>query len=146
MLIHNDPDMIPNNLKRRCGETSDTRKGRLLQVGGDGINSLADCCWRMASKLWFACLVCSFLAHVFAMPSGAQTPADRADSIHRMAMKDRKIPGLQAAVIASGEVVFSRNYGVANLQTPVSVTDDTVFSINSVTKAFTGVAVMQEVE
>ncbi len=78
--------------------------------------------------------------------SSAQAPADRADSILRKAMTDRKIPGLQAAVIANGKVVFSRNYGVANMQTPVPVTDDTVFSINSVTKAFTGIAVMQEVE
>ncbi len=97
-------------------------------------------------KLLFASFIFGLLAHTFAIPSRAQPPADRADSILRKAMIDRKIPGLQAAVIANGRVVFSRNYGVANMQTPVPVIDDTVFSVNSVTKAFTGIAVMQEVE
>jgi CubicO group peptidase (beta-lactamase class C family) len=76
----------------------------------------------------------------------AETPSQRADAILRRAMDDRKIPGMQAAVIVDGEVVFSRSYGVANLQTPVPVTAKTLFSINSITKAFTGIAVMEEVE
>lgn len=78
--------------------------------------------------------------------AAAPTPADRADAILRRAMADRKIPGLQAAVVMDGKVVFSRSYGVANLQTPVPVLPTTLFTLNSVTKAFTGVAVMREVE
>jgi CubicO group peptidase (beta-lactamase class C family) len=72
--------------------------------------------------------------------------ADRADAILRRAMADRGVPGLQAAVVLDGRIVFSRSYGVTNLQTPVPVTPTTVFTLNSITKAFTGVAVMQEVE
>lgn len=58
----------------------------------------------------------------------------------------RSIPGLQVAVVKDGQIVYSRAYGVANLQTPVPVTQDTVFSINSATKSFTGVEVMRLVE
>ena len=76
----------------------------------------------------------------------AETPSQRADSILRRAMKERKIPGMQAAVVRNGKVIFLHFYGVANLQTPVPVTSKTLFSINSITKAFTGVAVMEEVE
>ncbi|MDE1162344.1 MAG: serine hydrolase [Acidobacteriaceae bacterium] len=76
----------------------------------------------------------------------AQSPDDNADAILRRAMADRGIPGMQAAVVKDGKVVFLRSYGEANLQTPVPVSNATVFSINSITKAFTGVAIMQEVE
>jgi CubicO group peptidase (beta-lactamase class C family) len=61
-------------------------------------------------------------------------------------MKDRQIPGMQAAVVLDGKVIFSRSYGVANLQTPVPVVRETLFSINSITKSFTGIAAMEEVE
>ncbi|MDE1176363.1 MAG: serine hydrolase [Edaphobacter sp.] len=82
------------------------------------------------------------------MRSGAEaeTPSQRTDVILRRAMADRKIPGMQAAVVMNGRAVFLRSYGVANLQTPVAVTSETLFSINSITKTFTGVAAMEEVE
>lgn len=47
--------------------------------------------------------------------AAAPTPADRADAILRRAIADRKIPGLQAAVVMDGKVIFSRSYGVANV-------------------------------
>ena len=61
-------------------------------------------------------------------------------------MQERQIPGLQVAVIHHGKVVLSRNLGLASLQYRVPVTDASLFSINSATKAFTGVAVMQLVQ
>jgi CubicO group peptidase (beta-lactamase class C family) len=64
----------------------------------------------------------------------------------RAEMRERRIPGMQIAVIRHGKVVFSRALGVANIQHQVPVGDDTVFSINSGTKAITGVAIMQLVE
>lgn len=74
-------------------------------------------------------------------------PSDRrvteVDSYLRSQMHTRRIPGLQIAVVRHGRTVLLRSYGVANLQTPVAVTDATLFSINSITKAFTGVAAME---
>ncbi len=64
----------------------------------------------------------------------------------RSEMQERRIPGLQVAVVRHGKVVFHGGYGVASVQYALPVTDQTVFSINSGTKAFTGVAVMQLVE
>lgn len=61
-------------------------------------------------------------------------------------MKERHIPGLQVAVVRKGRVVKAASFGVANLQDSVLVDDETLFAINSMTKAFTGVAVMQLVE
>lgn len=98
-----------------------------------------------AMRLFIATLLaacCSLTAT--AQPDAAH--AARADRILRSMMRDRNIPGLQVAVVKHGQIVFSRSYGTANLQTPVPVTAQTVFSINSITKSFTGVAVMQLVE
>ncbi|MDM5180997.1 serine hydrolase [Massilia sp. DJPM01] len=64
----------------------------------------------------------------------------------RAEMQERRIPGLQIAVIRHQKVVFSSALGVANIQHGVPVDDRTVFSINSGTKAVTGVAIMQLVE
>jgi CubicO group peptidase (beta-lactamase class C family) len=86
-------------------------------------------------------------ASLAAEPKAAADPrGERVDALMRQAMADRRIPGLQIAVVKDGKIVLSRAYGQANLQTPVPVTDQTVFSINSITKAFTGVAAMREVE
>lgn len=61
-------------------------------------------------------------------------------------MNLRAIPGMQIVVVKDGQVVFSGAWGLANLQTPVPVTPDTVFSINSATKTFTGVEILKLVE
>ncbi|TDB28392.1 class A beta-lactamase-related serine hydrolase [Stenotrophomonas sp. ATCM1_4] len=61
-------------------------------------------------------------------------------------MEEQHIPGLQLAVIKDGQVVLSENYGFANVENQVPVTSKTLFPINSATKSFTGVAMMQLVE
>lgn len=89
------------------------------------------------------------LAAVSALSPGvisAETPSQHVDTVLRRAMEDRRIPGMQVAVVLNGKVVFTHSYGVANLQTPVPVTSTTLFSINSITKAFVGIAVMEEIE
>ncbi len=81
--------------------------------------------------------------------SGAQAAPDaveRADAIVRRAMTEQHIPGLQIAVIKDGKIVMSRAYGMADLAKQTRVTPMTRFPINSITKAFTGVAAMREVE
>ncbi|WP_363439631.1 serine hydrolase domain-containing protein [Chitinophaga ginsengisegetis] len=76
----------------------------------------------------------------------AQSTADKVDVFIKTEMRTRSIPGLQMAVIQHGQIVKTGNYGLANVEFSVPVTDSTVFSINSITKAFTGVAIMQLVE
>ncbi len=56
---------------------------------------------------------------------------------------DQRIPGMQVTVIKDGQVVLSENRGLANVENQVPVTATTLFPINSATKSFTGVAIMQ---
>jgi len=61
-------------------------------------------------------------------------------------MASRRIPGLQLAIVKNGKIIFKGAYGQSDLETAKPVTDRTVFGINSISKAFTGVAAMQLVE
>ncbi len=61
-------------------------------------------------------------------------------------MRTERIPAVQVAVIKDGHVVMSEVFGWANVENRVQATRQTRFPINSATKAFTGVAVIQLVE
>lgn len=76
----------------------------------------------------------------------AQSEAARVESLLHREMRERRIPGVQAAVVKNGKVVLSTFAGTADIQHSVLVNSNTVFPIYSCTKAFTGVAIMQLVE
>ncbi|OWQ85290.1 hypothetical protein CDN99_22380 [Roseateles aquatilis] len=61
-------------------------------------------------------------------------------------MTARGIPGAQISIVQRGKVVFTGAYGQANVEAATPVTKQTVFGINSISKAVTGVAAMQLVE
>ncbi|MCD9616867.1 serine hydrolase domain-containing protein [Chryseobacterium gleum] len=61
-------------------------------------------------------------------------------------MKKEKIPGLQIAVVKNRKILFSESLGIANVEFSAPVTNNTIFSINSIAKIFTAVAIMQLVE
>lgn len=71
---------------------------------------------------------------------------DKTDIAIKELMQKHKIVGLQLAVIKNNKIVKSSNYGLSNIQDSIAVDHKTVFSINSMTKAFTAVAIMQLVE
>lgn len=76
----------------------------------------------------------------------AQSREKQVDEFLQKQMKDLKIPGMQVAIVQKGKIVLNKSYGIANLQDNVPVDNQSIFAINSCTKAFTGVAVMQLVE
>ena len=71
---------------------------------------------------------------------------DNVETFLESEMRENRIPGMQIAVIQHGKIVLSRAFGIGNIQDSIAVTKHSVFSINSCTKAFTGVAIMQLVE
>lgn len=77
--------------------------------------------------------------------SNAQTKplTDSIDLFIKAKMKGLNIPGLQLAVVRNGKLIKLENYGLANIQDSIPVNDGTLFPINSITKAFVGVAVTQ---
>jgi CubicO group peptidase (beta-lactamase class C family) len=54
-----------------------------------------------------------------------------------------RIPGMSAAVVHDQHLLWSRGYGFANLEKKLPASADTIYSICSISKLFTSVAVTQ---
>ena len=74
-----------------------------------------------------------------ALDGGAWAPVD---ALINQAIADHKVPGLSLAVMKGGSLVRAKGYGLANIETGTAVTPDTVFRIGSLTKQFTGAAIV----
>ena len=55
-------------------------------------------------------------------------------------------PGVAVIVIQASEVIYRKSYGMANLELGVSITEEMVFRLGSITKQFTAVAVLMLME
>jgi D-alanyl-D-alanine carboxypeptidase len=62
------------------------------------------------------------------------------DALCEKALANRLAPGLSLSVMHAGTLMYSRGFGLANLETDTRVGPQTVFHIASVTKQFTGAA------
>lgn len=51
-------------------------------------------------------------------------------------------PGISVIGIKSGDIVYNEQFGLANMEYEIPITEDTVFSIASITKQFTGMGIM----
>ena len=69
------------------------------------------------------------------------------DNLVPKLMEKRHVPGLAISLVKDGKQLFARGYGYANLDTknPVNASE-TLFRIASISKFFTWIAVMQQVE
>lgn len=88
-------------------------------------------------------IICSLLLAASCTSCG-QT--DSFDDWVKAEMTRQHIPGLSLAVVKEGKIVKSAGYGLADLESKASVTTDTIFQIQSVTKQFTAAGIMLLVE
>lgn len=63
------------------------------------------------------------------------------DSLVSAEALGRGVPGLAVAIVANGQVVVQRGYGIADVTTGRAVTEHTPFNIASITKPFTAAVV-----
>lgn len=90
--------------------------------------------------------VCYTLATTMLLSNCTIADTRNLESFVRSEMASRGIPGVQVAVVSKGRVVFEGSFGKASVESEWPVTKSTRFTINSMTKAFTGVALMQLVQ
>jgi CubicO group peptidase (beta-lactamase class C family) len=106
---------------------------------------------RAATISWFAAVAAALLAtnsaSAQAAPGGpsAENPRGPIEYL-QSELKRLQIPGAQLAVVRHGELIELSAFGVANVEHDVPATNQNSFGIFSITKAFTGVALMQLVE
>lgn len=61
-------------------------------------------------------------------------------------LSDQRIPGAGLAVVENGRVVYADGFGARDLDTNAPATSETLYGVASVTKSFTALAVLQQVE
>ena len=79
------------------------------------------------------------------MSANHQTTFERLSEFVSKVMEKKDIPGVAVGVLHEGEV-RAAGFGVTNVDHPLPVTDETLFQIGSITKTFTGTAMMRLVE
>lgn len=97
-------------------------------------------------KNFLACIV----LFLFVQRSFSQSPAnDYTDALHLIdswieAQRDyADIPSIAVAIVKDQETIWSKAYGMANTDGKVAASTNTLYSICSISKLFTSVAIMQ---
>lgn len=98
----------------------------------------------MRNKLSFFVFTIIFLQLTFVFNASAQ--ADKVDDYIKAEMQKRNLPGLALAVVKEGKIIKIKGYGLANVETNVPVTTETVFKIGSVSKPIIAEGIMMLVE
>jgi CubicO group peptidase (beta-lactamase class C family) len=81
-----------------------------------------------------------------AIRASGQSPETRfaeAQRFYRAALADHAIVGSGLAVVSDGRIIARDNAGLRDRDANLPVTDDTIFHWASITKTFTGIALMQ---
>lgn len=104
---------------------------------------------RFASSLFCSCFLL-FLAppylHAQPQPGLPEEKAAKLQAAVAQVMKQNQMSGLSVAVAHNGQVVWSQQFGKADLENDVPVTRATKFRLASVSKPVTAVAVLRLVE
>lgn len=88
----------------------------------------------------------AFLLALLVVCNFTYSQVDKVDNAIKDLMQKNRIVGLQLAVIKDNAIVKTGHYGLASVEDSIAVDSQTIFSINSITKSFTAVAILQLVE
>lgn len=69
-----------------------------------------------------------------------------ADSLAKEVLAAQLTPGLTIAVGLEGKILFSKGYGLANIEEKVPANPETIFGITSITKQFTAATILKLME
>ncbi len=61
-------------------------------------------------------------------------------------MSENKVPGLSVSIVEGDKKIYSKGFGSKNLKKNLPATPDTLYGMASVTKSFTGLAILKLVE
>ncbi len=74
---------------------------------------------------------------------GQTSTEDQLDNSILEIMNELSVPGVAACIVEGTEVAWTGCYGYANIEGNISVTNDTLFMLGSISKVLTGIAFMQ---
>src|SRR5215212_5000522 len=100
----------------------------------------------MRFLLMMTLILLLILAAPAAAKSDVKTLTDQFDTLVPTLLTQAHVPGAAMALIHNNEVVWSQGYGLADEDYNTSVNADTVFSVESISKALTAWEIMRLVE
>jgi CubicO group peptidase (beta-lactamase class C family) len=93
----------------------------------------------------FLCLIVSSIVF-FALPTAAQNTVqfkkETIDSVLETFDHSTRLPGYSLAIVHKGEVIYTANRGKASIDENKKISPATLFNIGSVSKQFTGAAIL----
>ena len=91
-----------------------------------------------------------FATTLFAQNAPAESfPNDfynKVDAIVTEKMAEYEIPGLALGVVHDGHILYTKGYGVKNIEKESQVTENSVFHTASISKLFTALAIMDLID
>lgn len=91
-------------------------------------------------------VACALVLSTSARLKGQESAASEFAAALERLRSAARIPGLSAAVVRDGRVVFARGFGFSNLERRIRATPETPYNIASVTKPIAAVVAMKLVE
>ncbi len=89
-----------------------------------------------------SCSITSFGQNIGVSPS-AKRLFEQVDSVVINKMNQYNIPGLSIGVVRNDSIIYTKGYGVRNIENNDLVTENTIFHTASISKLFTAVAIMK---
>jgi CubicO group peptidase (beta-lactamase class C family) len=104
----------------------------------------------MKTRILMICLVIVLMAGcTFSAAKQEELDAETLDALETELedlRQEMKIPGMSAAVVKDGELVWARGFGYADIEHQIPATPETPYHLASVTKTFAAVVIMQLVQ
>ncbi|XP_063435302.1 uncharacterized protein LOC134716321 isoform X2 [Mytilus trossulus] len=96
----------------------------------------------------YAVCVLFFLTAIFNLTVGCPDCFEKIDTIiqNTLRCKSKQIVGVSVAVVRSGEDILVKGYGVKDLDTNETVTEETLFGVASLSKAFASTLLVKLIE
>jgi D-alanyl-D-alanine carboxypeptidase len=74
--------------------------------------------------------------------AGSPVPSDEIERLITDFMADARIPGLSIGVLKDGKVALARGFGIADLESGMPASENTIYPLGSLTKQITAAGVM----
>ena len=91
------------------------------------------------------CLTLSFIV-LFAFKGYINAQTQKAETDITSVMKQFDVPGISVAVVKSGKLVYTHSFGYKNREKQISLSENDIFRIASISKSFSATSIMQLVQ
>ena len=108
------------------------------------MNSTRPAKWTLAVAVLAAAVVS--LSRGEWLSAQSQTAVSTVEAVALEELRDRQAPGAAVAIVQEGRMIYSRGFGVANVETGEEVRPEMLFRLGSTTKMITAAAVVLAAE